>query len=98
MPAPYGRNLERLSRALSSAHARQRVDVSLRVGEATQSVVVTGAASILETETSSRGQVINPLQITSLPLNGRSYADLTLLVPGVAKSFLENQSDSSRDG
>jgi hypothetical protein len=81
-----------------AVNARQRVDISLRVGEATQSVTVSGAADMLETETSSRGQVINPLQITSLPLNGRAYADLTLLVPGVAKSFLENQSDSSRDG
>ena len=41
--------------------------------------------------------MINPKQIVDLPLNGRAYADLTLLVPGVAKSFLENQSDSSRD-
>jgi len=78
-------------------NARQRVDLALQVGEATQSVMVTGAASLLETETSSRGQVINPKQMVELPLNGRAYADLTLLVPGVAKSFLENQSDSSRD-
>ncbi len=79
-------------------NARQRVDLTLRVGEATQSITVSGAAVLLETETSSRGQVINPKQILDLPLNGRAYADLTLLVPGVAKSFLENQSDSSRDG
>jgi hypothetical protein len=78
-------------------NARQRVDLTLRVGEASQSVTVSGAAVLLETETSSRGQVINPKQILDLPLNGRAYADLTLLVPGVAKSFLENQSDSSRD-
>ena len=30
-------------------------------------------------------------------MNGRAYADLTLLVPGVAKSMLENGTDSSRD-
>jgi hypothetical protein len=80
-----------------TVNARQRVDFSLQVGEASEKVTVTDAAALLETDTSSRGQVINPQQIVQLPLNGRSYADLTLLVPGVAKSPLENQSDSSRD-
>ena len=51
----------------------------------------------METDTSSRGQVINPREIAELPLNGRAYADLTLLAPGVAKSPLENGTDSSRD-
>ena len=78
-------------------NARQRVDIALKVGEASQSVTVSDAATQLETDTSSRGQVITPKAIVELPLNGRAYADLTLLVPGVAKSFLENQSDSSRD-
>ena len=78
-------------------NARQRVDLNLQVGASTQNVTVTDAASLLETDSSSRGQVINPKQIIDLPLNGRSYADLTLLVPGAARSPLENQSDSSRD-
>ncbi|HXE13579.1 MAG TPA: TonB-dependent receptor [Bryobacteraceae bacterium] len=78
-------------------NARQRVDLTLQLGDTSQNITVTDAASLLETDSSSRGQVINPKQITGLPLNGRSYADLTLLVPGVAKSYLENQSDSSRD-
>ena len=78
-------------------NARQRVDLSLQLGDTAQNVTVDGAASLLETDNSSRGQVINPKQISDLPLNGRSYADLTLLVPGVARSYLENQTDSSRD-
>jgi len=78
-------------------NARQRVDLTLQVGQTSQNITVTGAVSLLETDNSSRGQVINPKQIVDLPLNGRAYADLTLLVPGVAKSPLENQSDSSRD-
>jgi Carboxypeptidase regulatory-like domain/TonB-dependent Receptor Plug Domain/TonB dependent receptor len=78
-------------------NARQRVDLNLKVGQSTQNVTVSDAASLLETDSSSRGQVINPKQIIDLPLNGRSYADLTLLVPGVARSPLENQTDSSRD-
>jgi hypothetical protein len=38
--------------------ARQRVDLSLQVGEVTESVTVTEAAALLETDTSSRGTVI----------------------------------------
>jgi hypothetical protein len=79
-------------------NARQRVDLTLEVGQTSQNVTVSDAAELLETDTSSRGQVINPKQIVELPLNGRSYADLTLLVPGVAKSALENQTDSGREG
>ena len=78
-------------------NARQRVDLALQVGQASQSVTVNDAVELLETDTSSRGQVINPKQIVDLPLNGRSYADLAALVPGVARSPLENQTDSSRD-
>jgi len=77
--------------------ARQRVDLKLEIGTVSESVTVTDAAGVLEVDNSSRGQVINPGEIAELPLNGRSYADLTLLVPGAAKSALENGTDSSRD-
>ena len=80
-----------------TTNSRQRVDLSLQVGQVSESVQVTGAAAVLETDSSSRGQVINPQQIVNLPLNGRAYADLALLVPGVRKSMLENQTESSRD-
>jgi len=80
-----------------AVNARQRVDFALQVGQASEKVTVTGTATLLETETSSRGQVINQSAIEQLPLNGRAYADLTLLSPGVAKSALENQTDASRD-
>jgi hypothetical protein len=77
--------------------ARQRVDLKLEIGAVSDSVTVSDAASLLEADSSSRGQVINAREIADLPLNGRAYADLTLLVPGVAKSLLENGTDSSRD-
>jgi hypothetical protein len=80
-----------------TTNARQRVDLTLQVGQTSENVTVTGAAALLETDSSSRGQVINQNAIQQLPLNGRAYADLTLLSPGVAKSPLQNQSDSSRD-
>ena len=77
--------------------SRQRVNIKMVVGALSDSVTVTDAAALLETDNSSRGQVINAREIADLPLNGRAYADLTLLVPGVAKSLLENGADSSRD-
>ena len=78
-------------------NARQRVDLQLEVGQVTENVVVSGAAAILETDTSERGQVINRQEIVNLPLNGRAYADLALLTPGVRRSALENQTITSRD-
>ena len=68
--------------------ARQRVDLSLAVGDTTQTVEVKAAAAALETDSSDRGQIINKVTIVDLPLNGRSYADLALLAPGVRKSML----------
>ncbi len=77
--------------------ARQRVDLRLAVSGAEQSVTVTAAAALLETDSSDRGQVIGTGPVVNLPLNGRAYADLALLVPGVRKSVLENQTTTSRD-
>ncbi len=77
--------------------SRQRVDLKLQIGNVSDSVTVDGAANLLEADHSSGGQVVNAREVADLPLNGRSYADLTLLVPGVAKSLLENGTDSSRD-
>ena len=68
--------------------ARQRVDLALKLGEANETVTVTGAASQLETETSDRGQTVQGTEAVTLPLNGRSYADLAQLVPGVRRSLI----------
>src|SRR5207302_4663369 len=64
------------------------VDVTLAVGEMTQTVSVHDAAAMLEAESSDRGQVINNVTVVNLPLNGRSYSDLALLAPGVRRSVL----------
>ena len=79
-------------------NARQRVDVNLKTGSINQEVTVTSAAQLLDTETSSHSTVIGTKQVEDLPLNGRSYADLVLLVPGARKSLLENNGTSSREG
>jgi hypothetical protein len=78
-----------------TVNARQRVDLTLQVGQVTETVTVTGAVQALETDSSDRGQVISSRQIVNLPLNGRSYADLALLVPGVRRSAIATSRDAS---
>lgn len=81
----------------AEVNARQRVDVTLKPGAATETVTVTGAAALLNTEDSERGQIISARDVNNLPLNGRAYADLALLTPGVRANNLENQTVTSRD-
>ena len=78
-----------------TVNARQRVDMTLKVGNLGETVVVTGAAKLLETDSSDRGQVIHKEQIVNLPLNGRNYADLALLSPGVRRSAIADSRDAS---
>jgi len=78
-------------------NARQRVDISLKPGAASETITVTGAAALLNTEDSERGQIISSRDVNNLPLNGRAYADLALLTPGVRANNLENQTVTSRD-
>jgi hypothetical protein len=59
------------------------VNITMQVGELTTLVEVVEAATLLETETSSRGSVIDQKKIVELPLNGRDYNQLALLSPGV---------------
>src|SRR4051812_39228672 len=78
-----------------TVNARQRVDLTLKVGNVGETVVVSGAATLLESESSERGTIIDKEQIVNLPLNGRAYADLALLSPGVRRSAIADSRDAS---
>ena len=63
--------------------ARVRIDLTLKVGEATTTTVeVSDVALQLETETSERGQTISGYQTEALPLVSRNFSDLLALVTG----------------
>jgi hypothetical protein len=59
------------------------IDFTLTVGAVSQQVSVTAAAPLVESQSSSLGQVITQPQVENLPLNGRDWGDLVYLVSGV---------------
>ena len=61
----------------------RRIDVALQVGEVAEAVTVAAQAAVVNTDTSHKGEVITSRQVADLPLNGRNYTELALLVPGV---------------
>ena len=67
--------------------SRVEVDITLKVGSAQQQVTVTAAEPLLQTQTADLGNVVGTQQMEDLPLNGRRYADLALLEPGVQKYY-----------
>lgn len=60
-----------------------KIDITLSIGEMTQTVNVTSAPPLVESQSSSLGQVINKAPIEQLPLNGRNFAQLVWLSTGV---------------
>jgi hypothetical protein len=54
----------------------------LKIGGVTQEVNVTADAQTIETATITVGQVINQKTVQEIPLNGRHFVDLGLLIPG----------------
>src|SRR5262249_42896649 len=63
---------------------RVRIDLRLEVGAIAEATMVSADAPLLQTESSSLGEVIPNRSVVQLPLNGRSFLPLVALVPGVA--------------
>ncbi len=58
------------------------LDFQLAVGTLTEAVSVVAETPIIESSTISVGQVINQRTVQEIPLNGRHFVDLGLLIPG----------------
>ena len=60
----------------------QRLDVNLNVGTLAPQTVESPFTELLKKDSASLGSVIENRQITGLPLDGRNFYELSLLVPG----------------
>src|SRR5580692_11623774 len=79
-------------------NAALTVDVTLQVSDQSQTVTVTEGAARVETSDTQLGQVINSQQITSIPLNGRSYTDLFATQVGVTPLTTSGAGNSTSGG
>jgi hypothetical protein len=60
------------------------IEAPLLAGRLTETVQVTDRASALRTESAALGSVVSNREVTGLPLDGRNFFELGLLLPGVA--------------
>src|SRR5258706_13012980 len=90
LPGPYevtasasGFSTAKQSDLALTVGAQQVLNLSLKVGEVSQTVEVTGAASLVQLGSSTISAQIQSEEVRELPLNGRDWASLATLSPGV---------------
>jgi len=76
-----------LSNVQVGVDQRVRIDVTLDVGQMTESVTIEAATPLVQTNSSELGTTVNEEQIKTLPLNGRNFVSLTRTVPGVLRGI-----------
>ena len=68
-----------------------RLDFTLQIGQVSDRIEVQAQSIVLDTDSSTTGQVVQSKQVTELPLLGRNTYALAMLVPGVRPSAGVNQ-------
>jgi Carboxypeptidase regulatory-like domain len=63
-----------------------RIDIAMKVGQATETVEVSAGAPVLKTETTQVDTIINAATNDNMPLASRNYVQLTLLAPGAVST------------
>ena len=79
-----GFKTERITGLVIDANSALRTDATLQLGTPVETMIVTGDAVHVETESTQMGDVISSKAMTAVPLNGRAYTDLLALQPGVS--------------
>ena len=69
-----------------------QVTIKLQVASAVSTVEVTSAATTLDTVTSEVAGNVDPETFQKIPLNGRNYMDLSMLLPGIRRNAITNYS------
>ena len=80
------KGFKKVSRTLELQVAQLGVaDFQLTVGEVTETITVEAGSPVINAQDSALGEVVESKQIAEMPLNGRNFTQLALLVPGVVR-------------
>src|SRR5690242_15979398 len=74
-----------------SVNENARVDVPLELGTVAESVNVTGDAVMVDTANAALKEVVDPMRMRQLPLNGRDILQFQYLLPGVTPNSNDTQ-------
>lgn len=77
------------TRVKLNVNERHAVDITLEVGNVTETVTVTSGQLQVDTQTATASNVINGTQIVELSLNNRNWAQLITLSPGVSANVAD---------
>ncbi len=90
MPASYKLDVEKPGfkhftrpAVVVSVGGETRIDVSMAVGAATETVQVTSETPLLQTESGAVSEAVEGQRVQEMPLNGRNTMNLLALTPGV---------------
>ena len=72
------------------------LDIILGVAPVAETIVVTAEAPLISTTSSAVGEIVDIERIESLPLNGRQFANLAAMVPGVGLGFHSDVTKSTQ--
>jgi hypothetical protein len=73
---------------------RLRIDLTLALGAVSDTVSVMETAPVINTDSSTVGNVVDNKTVTELPLNGRNFMQLDLLVPGANQGVKGSQNQT----
>jgi outer membrane receptor protein involved in Fe transport len=72
------------------------LDITLSVAGVVETVTVSATRPLVSTSSSSVGEIVSLDRIESLPLNGRQFANLAAMVPGVGLGFHSDGTKSTQ--
>ena len=85
------------SNVLLETGALLKLDLRLEVGQVSERIEVTAAAPIMQTQEASVAGVVTTSQLERIPVNGRNFTRLIVMMPGVS-DIAPNQSKGGQAG
>src|SRR5204863_1291085 len=75
-----------------------RVDFKMNLGQIQETVIVSGAAALVETRTATMSGLVDDRRVQELPLNGRNVVELARTLPGITDVQASQEMGSTRGG